>query len=135
MVLFETPTVISRAASPAQAVWVLLYLTVRSGRLMCVSLHSACTRRMTVVLLNKLFTKYYEVFLSLNLRYVLYSEKRKGWRAHWISCPYSARRYDDARRYQCIYCIRNGINKNAKRGIGQDPIPFYDFSFKYNIRR
>ena len=121
--------------TPTQAVWVLWYPPVRSGRPMCVSLYSGCKRGMTGFLLNGLFTKYYEVFLSLNLRYALYSEKRKGWRAHWIFCPYSARRYDVAHRYQRIYCVLNRINRNAKSGTGQDPILFYDFSFKYNIRR
>ena len=121
--------------TPTPAIWVLWYLRVRSGRPMCVSLYSGCNRGMTGMLLNELLTKYYEVFLNLNLRYALYSEKRKGWRAHWISCLYSARRYDVAHRYRCSYCVLNGINRNAKSGIRQDPIPFYDFSFKYNIRR
>jgi len=87
------------------------------------------------MLLNELLTKYYEIFLNLNLRYALYSGKKKGWRAHWISCPYSEHRYDFDHRYQCSYCVPTGINRNSKSGIGQDPIPFYDFSFKYNIRR
>jgi hypothetical protein len=87
------------------------------------------------MLLDELCTKYYEVFLNLSLGHTLYSEKREGRRAHWISCPYSARRYDVAYRYSCGYCVVNGINRNAESGIGQDPIPFYDFPFKYNIRR
>ena len=90
---------------------------------------------MTGMSLNELFTKHYEVFLNFYLKYPLSSEKRKGRPAHWISCPYSAHRYDVAYRYQCRCCVLNGINRNAKRRIGQDPIPFYDFSFKYNIRR
>jgi len=131
MVLFETPYAYYYIARCRRR----LRQSGFFGVFMCVCLYSGCTRRMTAMLLNELFTKYYEVFLNFYLKYPLYSEKRKRWRAHWISCPYSAHRYDVAYRYQCSYCVLNGINRNAKHGIGQDPIPFYDFSFKYNIRR
>ena len=68
MVLFETPYVycyIARCRRRLRQSGVLWFLTVRSGRLMCVTLYSGCTRRMTAMLLNELFTKYYEVFLNL----------------------------------------------------------------------
>jgi hypothetical protein len=51
--------------TPTEAVWVFWYLPVRADRPMCVSLYSGCNRGMTGMLLNELFTKYYEVFFLI----------------------------------------------------------------------
>jgi hypothetical protein len=64
--------------TPTQAVWVLWYLPVRSGRPICVSLYSGWTAEWQVRYWTSFLQNILKFFLNLNLRYALYSEKRGG---------------------------------------------------------